>query len=77
MQIQNNVSIYQGVELGDDVFCGPSCVFTNLNSPRADVSRKDEFRPTPIGLAQALAPTQRSSAGIRGGSFALSVPEPW
>src|SRR5690349_21603900 len=47
-KIQNNVSLYDGVELGDDVFCGPSCVFTNVNNPRANVSRKDEFRATPV-----------------------------
>ena len=53
-KIQNNVSIYDGVELSDDVFCGPSCVFTNVNNPRADVSRKDEFRPTPIGRGASI-----------------------
>ncbi len=35
-KIQNNVSLYDGVELADDVFCGPSCVFTNVNNPRAE-----------------------------------------
>ena len=53
-KIQNNVSIYDGVELGDDVFCGPSCVFTNVTNPRADVSRKDEFRRTPIGRSASI-----------------------
>ncbi|MGY4178335.1 UDP-2-acetamido-3-amino-2,3-dideoxy-glucuronate N-acetyltransferase [Bradyrhizobium sp. USDA 4518] len=53
-KIQNNVSIYSGVELADDVFCGPSCVFTNVNNPRADVSRKDEFRKTPIGRGASI-----------------------
>lgn len=42
-KIQNNVSLYEGVTLEDDVFCGPSCVFTNVNTPRAFVSRKSEF----------------------------------
>jgi len=45
-KIQNNVSLYKGVTLEDDVFCGPSCVFTNVLTPRAFVERKDEFRPT-------------------------------
>lgn len=45
-KIQNNVSLYEGVTLEDGVFCGPSCVFTNVNNPRAEVSRRDEFRPT-------------------------------
>lgn len=53
-KIQNNVSIYDSVELDDDVFCGPSCVFTNVNNPRADVSRKDEFRKTPIGRGASI-----------------------
>ncbi|MGY3691376.1 UDP-2-acetamido-3-amino-2,3-dideoxy-glucuronate N-acetyltransferase [Bradyrhizobium sp. USDA 3240] len=53
-KIQNNVSIYDGVELDDDVFCGPSCVFTNVNNPRAGVSRKDEFRKTPIGRGASI-----------------------
>jgi UDP-2-acetamido-3-amino-2,3-dideoxy-glucuronate N-acetyltransferase len=45
-KIQNNVSIYKGVTLEDGVFCGPSCVFTNVNNPRAGIERKDEFRAT-------------------------------
>jgi UDP-2-acetamido-3-amino-2,3-dideoxy-glucuronate N-acetyltransferase len=53
-KIQNNVSLYDGVELADDVFCGPSCVFTNVNNPRANVSRKDEFRTTPIGRGASI-----------------------
>jgi UDP-2-acetamido-3-amino-2,3-dideoxy-glucuronate N-acetyltransferase len=53
-KIQNNVSLYDGVELADDVFCGPSCVFTNVNNPRANVSRKDEFRATPVGRGASI-----------------------
>ena len=45
-KIQNNVSLYKGVTLEDGVFCGPSCVFTNVNNPRAEIERKDEFRTT-------------------------------
>ncbi len=45
-KIQNNVALYDGVELEDDVFCGPSCVFTNVNNPRAFLNRKSEFRRT-------------------------------
>src|SRR5437764_9533543 len=45
-KIQNNVSIYDGVTLEDDVFLGPSCVFTNVAHPRAHVSRKAEFQRT-------------------------------
>ena len=46
VKVQNNVSIYEGVTLEDDVFCGPSCVFTNVVNPRSHVSRKAEYQPT-------------------------------
>src|SRR5512138_2306987 len=46
VKVQNNVSIYEGVTLEDDVFCGPSCVFTNVINPRSHVSRKSEYQPT-------------------------------
>jgi len=46
VKVQNNVSIYEGVTLEDDVFCGPSCVFTNVANPRSHVSRKSEYRAT-------------------------------
>jgi UDP-2-acetamido-3-amino-2,3-dideoxy-glucuronate N-acetyltransferase len=53
-KIQNNVSIYQGVTLEDGVFCGPSCVFTNVVNPRAEIERKDEFRPTRVGRGATI-----------------------
>jgi UDP-2-acetamido-3-amino-2,3-dideoxy-glucuronate N-acetyltransferase len=53
-KIQNNVSLYEGVHLADDVFCGPSCVFTNVTNPRANVERKDEFRPTRVGRGATI-----------------------
>jgi UDP-2-acetamido-3-amino-2,3-dideoxy-glucuronate N-acetyltransferase len=46
VKIQNNVSLYEGVVLEDDVFCGPSCVFTNVVNPRSEVSRKAEYAAT-------------------------------
>jgi len=46
VKIQNNVSIYEGVVLEDNVFCGPSCVFTNVINPRSAISRKTEFKKT-------------------------------
>ena len=49
VKVQNNVSVYEGVHLGDDVFCGPSMVFTNVVNPRSHVSRKDEYRATRVG----------------------------
>jgi len=45
-KVQNNVSLYNGVTLEDNVFCGPSCVFTNVLTPRAGVERKDEYAKT-------------------------------
>lgn len=48
VKVQNNVSVYEGVTLEDDVFCGPSCVFTNVNNPRSEITRKDEYRETII-----------------------------
>jgi UDP-2-acetamido-3-amino-2,3-dideoxy-glucuronate N-acetyltransferase len=46
VKIQNNVSIYEGVVIEDDVFCGPSCVFTNIKSPRSHLSQKGKYAPT-------------------------------
>ncbi len=46
VKIQNNVSIFDGVILEDDVFCGPSMVFTNVTNPRSHISRKSEYRQT-------------------------------
>jgi len=46
VKIENNVSAFEGVTLEDDVFCGPSCVFTNVINPRSHISRKHEFKPT-------------------------------
>ena len=48
VKIQNNVSIYDGVTLEDGVFCGPSCVFTNVHNPRSEIIRKDEYRKTVV-----------------------------
>jgi len=48
VKVQNNVSIYDGITIEDDVFCGPSCVFTNINNPRSEVYRKNEFEKTVV-----------------------------
>jgi UDP-2-acetamido-3-amino-2,3-dideoxy-glucuronate N-acetyltransferase len=48
VKIQNNVSVYDGVTLEDGVFCGPSCVFTNVHNPRSEIVRRDEFRKTVV-----------------------------
>lgn len=47
-KIQNNVSLYKGVHLEEGVFCGPSCVFTNVNNPRAEINRRSEFLETRV-----------------------------
>lgn len=54
VRIQNNVSVYDGVTLEDDVFCGPSMVFTNVYNPRSAVARKDEYRRTLIRRGATL-----------------------
>jgi len=54
-KIQNNVSIYKGVVLEDGVFCGPSCVFTNVINPRAEVERKAEFKETRVGRGATIS----------------------
>lgn len=54
VKIQNNVSVYEGVTLEDEVFCGPSMVFTNVHNPRAHIVRKNEYRPTRVGRGAAI-----------------------
>jgi UDP-2-acetamido-3-amino-2,3-dideoxy-glucuronate N-acetyltransferase len=54
VKIQNNVSVYDAVTLEDDVFCGPSMVFTNVHNPRAAVARKSEYRPTLVKRGATL-----------------------
>lgn len=49
VKVQNNVSIYTGVVCDDDVFLGPSCVFTNVVNPRSAVNRKDQYAATKVG----------------------------
>ena len=48
VKIQNNVSVYEGITIEDEVFCGPSSVFTNVINPRSNIERKDEFKKTII-----------------------------
>jgi UDP-2-acetamido-3-amino-2,3-dideoxy-glucuronate N-acetyltransferase len=68
-KIQNNVSLYDGVELADDVFCGPSCVFTNVNNPRAEISRKGEFRATLVGRGATIGANATIICGYRLGEY--------
>lgn len=70
-KLQNNVSVYPGVRLGDGVFCGPSCVFTNVLNPRAEVERKDEFRQTPVGRGATIGANATIICGHTIGEFAF------
>jgi UDP-2-acetamido-3-amino-2,3-dideoxy-glucuronate N-acetyltransferase len=70
-KIQNNVSLYEGVVLEDEVFCGPSCVFTNVLRPRAHVSRKSEFKPTKIGRGATIGANATILCGHSIGAYAF------
>jgi UDP-2-acetamido-3-amino-2,3-dideoxy-glucuronate N-acetyltransferase len=54
VKVQNNVSIYTGVVIEDDVFCGPSMVFTNVVNPRSHIERKNEYRTTRVGKGASI-----------------------
>lgn len=71
VRIQNNVSVYEGVTLEDDVFCGPSCVFTNVVNPRAFLNRKDEFRHTIVGRGASIGANATIVCGWNIGRYAL------
>lgn len=70
-KIQNNVSIYEGVLLEDDVFCGPSMVFTNVLNPRSHVSRRGEFLPTVVRRGATLGANCTIVCGLEIASFTL------
>ncbi len=71
VKIQNNVSVYTGVTLEDDVFCGPSMVFTNVINPRSHVPRKDEYRPTLVKLGASLGANCTILCGCTIGAYAF------
>ena len=70
-KIQNNVSLYKGVTLEEDVFCGPSCVFTNVLTPRAFVERKDEFLETRVGRGASIGANATIVCGVTIGRYAM------
>ena len=70
-KIQNNVSLYEGVTLEDGIFCGPSCVFTNVDNPRAEVERKDEFRPTLVRRGATIGANATIVCGHEIGAYAF------
>jgi len=70
-KVQNNVSLYTGVTLEDDVFCGPSMVFTNVVSPRAHVERKDRFDETLVRKGSSIGANATIVAGVTIGRYAM------
>lgn len=68
-KIQNNVSLYAGVDLEDDVFCGPSCVFTNVLNPRASIERKSEFRKTRVRRGATIGANATIVCGVELGPW--------
>ena len=71
VKIQNNVSVYQGVVLEDDVFCGPSMVFTNVINPRSHISRKHEFKITRVERGATISANATIVCGNTIGSHAF------
>ena len=71
VRIQNNVSVYDAVTLEDDVFCGPSMVFTNVYNPRSHVSRKTDYRKTLVKRGASLGANSTLVCGYTVGEFAF------
>tara|TARA_Y100001980_G_C14365368_1_gene171983 strand:+ start:58 stop:636 length:579 start_codon:yes stop_codon:yes gene_type:complete len=69
VKIQNNVSVYDGVTIEDDVFCGPSCVFTNVINPRSSVERKDEYKKTLVCKGASIGANATIVCGIKLGKY--------
>ena len=69
VKIQNNVSIYTGVNLEDDVFCGPSMVFTNVINPRSHVSRKEEYKQTLVKRGASIGANATIVCGVTLGRY--------
>ena len=71
VKVQNNVSVYDAVTLEDDVFCGPSMVFTNVHNPRAAVARKNEYRRTLVRRGATLGANCTIVCGVTVGRYAF------
>ena len=71
VKVQNNVSIYDVVTLEDDVFCGPSMVFTNVNNPRSHVNRKSEYRRTVVKRGASIGANATIVCGHTVGEYAF------
>jgi UDP-2-acetamido-3-amino-2,3-dideoxy-glucuronate N-acetyltransferase len=71
VKIQNNVSVYEGVTLEDDVFCGPSMVFTNVMNPRSHVPRKNEYRQTLVQRGSSIGANATIVCGVTLGEYSF------
>ena len=71
VKIQNNVSLYTGVILEDDVFCGPSMVFTNVINPRSHVTRREEYKRTLVQRGASLGANSTVVCGVTIGRYAF------
>jgi len=71
VKVQNNVSVYTGVLCEDDVFLGPSCVFTNVINPRSFISRKDEFKQTLVKKGASIGANATIICGCTIGEYAM------
>jgi UDP-2-acetamido-3-amino-2,3-dideoxy-glucuronate N-acetyltransferase len=71
VKVQNNVSIYSGVELEDDVFCGPSMVFTNVSTPRSHVNRKGDYEKTLVKRGATIGANATVVCGHTIGAYAF------
>lgn len=71
VKVQNNVSVYDAVRLEDDVFCGPSMVFTNVYNPRSAITRKDEYRVTQVKRGATLGANSTIVCGTTIGEYAF------
>jgi UDP-2-acetamido-3-amino-2,3-dideoxy-glucuronate N-acetyltransferase len=71
VKIQNNVSVYTGCILEDDVFCGPSMVFTNVINPRSHIARKNEYRTTRVRRGASIGANSTVVCGITIGRYAF------
>lgn len=71
VKVQNNVAIYTGVVLEDDVFCGPSMVFTNINNPRSEIVRRDQYDQTIVRTGASLGANSTIVCGTEIGRFAF------
>jgi UDP-2-acetamido-3-amino-2,3-dideoxy-glucuronate N-acetyltransferase len=71
VKVQNNVSIYEGVVLEDDVFCGPSCVFTNVVNPRSHVPRKAEYQRTLVRRGTSIGANATILCGVTLGEYSF------